>query len=243
MPVLLHNLEVIFVVSGFGVEHDDRVAKGIVSLAHADYEIGGWIAAGDVEQTGFRVEGVGRPGSATADGDARRILPIGCIERRRTQRSADGVALDLGNQKELPDDLAGLCVKREHMALPAFEVAARVADEDEALGGDRRRRNRLAKFRVRDRRCPNSLAGFEVISQHPPVLRAAKQHAIQVGRASVGRQKSGGIVLVGTPVHGASRRIERENIEFGRAYQSVFHHDQAGLEGRVFIDVVCAQDL
>src|SRR6478609_8558955 len=45
VPALLHNLEMIFVVSGFGVEHDDRVGAGIVSLAHADYEIGGWIAA------------------------------------------------------------------------------------------------------------------------------------------------------------------------------------------------------
>ena len=243
VPVLLHNLEMIFVVSSFGVEHDDRVGKGIVSLAHADDEIGGWIAAGDVEQPGFRVECVGRPGSATADREARRILPLRCVERRRAQRSADGVALVLGNQKELPDDLAGLRVEREHVALRAFEVAARVADEDEAVGGDRRRRNQLATFRVRDRRFPNSLAGFEVIGQHPPVLGAAKQHAIQVGGASVGRQKSGGIVLVGTPVHGASRRIEGENIEFGGADQSVIHHDQAGLEGGIFIDVVSAQNL
>ena len=213
MPVLLHNLEMIFVVPGFGVEHDDRVGKGIVSLAHADDEVGGRIAAGDVELPGFRVECVGRPGSATADGEAGRIFPIRCVERRRAQRSADGVAVDLGNQKELPDDLAGLRVQREHVALPAFEVAARVADIDEAVGGDRRRRNRLAMFRVRDRRCPDSLAGLEVIGQHPPVLGAAKQHAVQVGGASVGRQKGGGIVLVGTPVHGASRRIERENIE------------------------------
>ena len=98
-------------------------------------------------------------------------------------------------------------------------------------------------FRVRDRRCPNSLAGLEVIGQHPPVLGAAKQHAVQVGGASVGRQKSGGIVLVRSPVLGASRRIERENIEFGRADQRVVHHDQAGLEGGELIDVVSAQNL
>ena len=133
VPVLRHNLEMIFVVSGFGVEHDDRVGVGIVSLAHADYEVGGRIAAGDVEQPGFRVEGVGRPGPATADGYAGRILPRRCVERRRAQRSADGVALDFGNQKELPDDLAGLRVEREHVALAALEVAARIADEDEAV--------------------------------------------------------------------------------------------------------------
>ena len=50
----------------------------------------------------------------------------------------------------------------------------------------------LAHFRVRDRRFPNSLAGLEVIGQHAPVLGAAKQHAVQVGGAAIGRQKAGG---------------------------------------------------
>ena len=114
------------------------------------------------------------------------------VERRRAQRSADRVALDFGNQKELPDDLASFRVEREHVALPALEVPARVADEDEAVRGDRGRRHRLAKFRVRDCRLPNSLASLEIIGQHPPVLGAAKQHAIHVGGAPVGRQKGWG---------------------------------------------------
>ena len=165
------------------------------------------------------------------------------VERRRAQRSADRVALDFGNEKELPDDLAGLRLEREHVALAALEVPARIADEDEAVRRDRGRRHRLAMFRVRDCRFPNSLAGLEVIGQHPPVLGAAKQHAVHVGGASVGRQKGGGIVLVRSPILGASRRVERENIELGRADQSVIHHDQTGLKGGELIDVVRAQDL
>ena len=153
------------------------------------------------------------------------------------------VALGFGNQKELPDDLAGLRVERVHVPLAALEVAARIADEDEAVPGDRRRRHQLATFRVRDRRFPHSLAGLEVIGQHPPVLGAAKQHAIQVGGAAVGRQKAGRVVLARAPILGAGRRVEGENIEFGRADQSVLHHDQAGLEGSELTDVVGAQDL
>jgi hypothetical protein len=46
---------------------------------------------------------------------------------------------------------------------------------------------------------------------------------------------------MGSPIQGASRRIERENVELGRADQSTFYHDQTGLEGGVLIDVVRAQ--
>ena len=46
-----------------------------------------------------------------------------------------------------------------------------------------------------------------------------------------------------SPVLGAGGRVEGENIEFGRADQSVIHHDQTGLEGSELIDVVSAQNL
>jgi hypothetical protein len=140
----------------------------------------------------FGVEGERCPDPAAADGYAGRVFPSRHVEGRRAQRSADHVALGFGNQKELPDDLAGLRVEREHVPFPTLEVAARIADEDEAVPGNRCRRHRLAMFRVRDRRFPNSLAGLEVISQHPPVLGAAEQHAVQIGGASVGGQKGGG---------------------------------------------------
>ena len=98
----------------------------------------------------------------------------------------------LWNQKELPDDLAGLRVERVHAPLAALEVSARIADEDEAVPGNRGRRHRLAAFRVRDGRFPDSLAGLEVIGQHPPVLGAAKQHAVQVGGARLAGRRLGG---------------------------------------------------
>ena len=126
------------------------------------------------------------------------------------------------------------------MAFPALEVAARIADEDQAVPGDRGRRHRLAMFRVRDSRFPHPLASLEVIGQHSPVLGAAKQHAVQVGGASVGRQKGRRIVLVRAPIFGASRRVEGENIELGCADQRVVHHDQAGLEGGELVDVIGA---
>ena len=48
VPVFRHNLEMVLVISSFGVEHDDRVGIGIVSLVHADYEVGSGITAGNV---------------------------------------------------------------------------------------------------------------------------------------------------------------------------------------------------
>jgi hypothetical protein len=45
---------------------------------------------------------------------------------------------------------------------------------------------------------------------------------------------------VGSPILGASSRVERKNIEFGGADQSVVHHDQAGFEGGELINVISA---
>ena len=50
------------------------------------------------------------------------------------------------------------------------------------------------------RRFPQALAGLEVIGQHPPVLGATKQHAVQVGGAAVGRQKAGRVDLARAPI-------------------------------------------
>ena len=45
------------------------------------------------------------------------------------------------------------------------------------------------------------------------------------------------------PVLGAGRRVDRENIEFGRADERPLHHDQAGLEARELSGVVSAEHL
>jgi hypothetical protein len=127
--------------------------------------------------------------------------------------------------------------------LPALEVSRRIADEDEAVRGNRSGRHRLALFRVRDCGFQHPLAGVEVVGQHPPVLGAAKQHAVHVVGASVGGQKTWGVVLVRTPILGTSRRVERENIELGRADHGVIHRDQTGLKGRDLIDVISTQNL
>src|SRR5215469_11492493 len=58
VPVFQHNLEIAFVVTGLGIEHDDRVGVEIFSLAHADYVIWCGIATRDVEQPGLRIERV-----------------------------------------------------------------------------------------------------------------------------------------------------------------------------------------
>ena len=58
VPVLRHDLEVVLVVPGLGVEHDDRVGIEILALARGDREVGSRIAAGDVQQPGLRIEGV-----------------------------------------------------------------------------------------------------------------------------------------------------------------------------------------
>jgi hypothetical protein len=114
----------------------------------------------------------------------------------------------------------------------ALEVSASVADEDEALPGDRCRRHVFAFFRVPDRRLPEPLAGYEVIGKHAPVLGPTEQPAVEVGGAAIGRQNVGRIFLVRAPVLGAGRGVDRENIEFGRTDERALHHDQAGLEAR-----------
>jgi hypothetical protein len=45
------------------------------------------------------------------------------------------------------------------------------------------------------------------------------------------------------PVLGAGRRVDRENIEFGRADERPLHHEQTGLEARELAGVVSAEHL
>ena len=112
VPVLLHDLEVVLVVARLGVEHDDRVGEEVVAFACARGEVGGRIASRDVQQAVLDIERVRGPGPAAADGDAGRVVPGLRVERRLAHRAPDDVAFDLGDEKELPDDLAGLSVER-----------------------------------------------------------------------------------------------------------------------------------
>ena len=125
----------------------------------------------------------------------------------------------------MPRNLAGLGVERIHTPLAAFEVAAGVADEDEAVPCDRRRRHTFALRRIRYRRLPEPLAGLEVIGQHPTVVGPAEQRDVEVGGAPIGRQNVGRIFLVGAPVLDAGRGVDRENIEFDRTDERPLHHD------------------
>ena len=61
------------------------------------------------------------------------------------------------------------------------------ADEDEIIPGDRGRGRGLALLRVRDRRFPQPFAAFEIIGEHPSVLRAAEHAPVEIGDAAVDR--------------------------------------------------------
>jgi hypothetical protein len=58
VPIFRHELEMVLVVPGLGIEHDDRVGIEILSFAGGDCEVGSGIAAGYVQQRGLRIEGV-----------------------------------------------------------------------------------------------------------------------------------------------------------------------------------------
>ena len=158
-------------------------------------------------------------------------------------RSAGRVALCPRNEKELPQDFAGLGVERVHAPLAALGVAARIADEDPPVPGDWSGGDELALGPVGDGRLPDSLAGLEVIGQHAPILGSAKQHPVEVGRPAHGRQDRGRHVLARAPVLGAGRWVDRENVGEGGADQGSVDHDQTGFEARILLGVVGAEDL
>ena len=145
-------------------------------------------------------------------------------------RPADRVAIGFGHQIEFPDDVAGLGVERVHAPLSALFVAPGIADEDETVPGDRRSGHGLALLWIGDRGLPAPPAGLEIIGQHSSVLGTAKQHAVQVGGTPVQRQNVRREVLVRAPILTAGRRVDRENIVFGRADERTLDHDQTGLE-------------
>src|SRR5580692_11288995 len=126
-----------FLVSaGFGVEDNDGAGEEIVSLADAVVEGRRGIANGHIQEPRGWVQGRRSPGSATTDRSTWDVLPGPRVERRGALRSANRIAFDLGHEEEFPNDLAGLGVERVHAPLTALEVAAGVANEDEALPGD-----------------------------------------------------------------------------------------------------------
>ena len=232
VPIPGHKLEMVLVSAGLGIEDNDGAGEEIVPLADAVVVVGRGIADGHIQEPRSRVQGRRGPGSPAADRSAGRVFPSRIVERRGAQGPANYIALGLGHEEELPHNLAGLGVERVHVPFAALEVSAGVADEDETLPGDRCCRHIFGLFRVPDRRLPEPLASFEVIGQHAPVLCAAEQHAVEVRRAPIGRQKVGRIFLVRAPVLGAGRRVYRENIEFGCADERALDHQKTGLEGR-----------
>src|SRR5271168_2077486 len=243
MPVVRHELEVMLVSASLAVEHDDRVAVEIRAFPDVVGVVGGGIAAGHVQESALRVQRKRSPSSGAADRYSRNILPGRTVKRARALGSSDRIVFGPRYEIELPDDFARLAVERIHAPLHALLVAAGIADEYEALPGDRRRRHHLVLLRIADRRLPEPLTGLKVVGEYAAVLRAAIEPAIHVGRAAIRRQKVTGILFMRAPILGAGRRIQRKDIEFGRADQRALDHEQAGLEGRESLGVVGAQHL
>src|SRR5439155_8949288 len=136
------------------VEYHHRVGIEIYALARPRGKVGRRIAARDVQQSVLDVERVRGPRPGTTDGNTCCVVPGRPVERRLAQRAADHVAFNLGGEEELPYDLAGLSFECVYLALAALEVSAGIADVDEAIPSDRRRRHRLAALRVGDGRLP-----------------------------------------------------------------------------------------
>ena len=232
-----------FVSARHGVEHDDRVGVEILALPHADPISWRGIAHGHVQFSGYGIERVRRPGRAAADRKSRRVSPGRRIELRGALRAAGPIALSLGHEVELPHDFAGFGVERIHPPLAAFGVAARIADKNQSVPRDRGGGDELALVPVGNGCLPDSLAGLEVIGQHPSILGSAKQRAVEIRRPAHGGEDRGRDVLARAPILLASRRVDRKNIGQGRADQSPIDHDKAWLEARVLSGVVRAQDL
>src|SRR5262249_61287748 len=112
------------------------------------------------------------------------------------------------HEVELPHDLAGLGVKRIHAPLHSFDVASRVADENQTVPGDRSRRGALALLRVPDHGFPDAFAGLEIIGEDTGVLGTAEQHAVQIRRTAIDLLGRGGdVILMGAPDLAAFRYI------------------------------------
>src|SRR5262249_60240179 len=88
------------------------------------------------------------------------------------------IALSLRHAVELPHDLAGLGLERIHAPLHSLEIPSCVADENQAIPGDRSRWGALALLRVADRGFPDAFARLEIVGEDTGVLGATKKHAV-----------------------------------------------------------------
>src|SRR5262249_28665953 len=149
VPIPGRKLEMVLVSAGLGVEDNDGAGEEIVALADTVVEVGRGIADRHIQEPGGRVQSGGSPVSPATDGSARNVFPGRDVERGSALRPANRIAFDLGHEIEFPNDPAGLGLERVNAPFSALEVAARVADEDEAVPGDRRRWHTLALCPVR----------------------------------------------------------------------------------------------
>src|SRR5262249_58735929 len=112
-----------------------------------------------------------------------------------------------------PHDLAGLGVQGVHAPLHALDVASGIADENQAIPGNRSRRGALALLRIPDCGFPDALAGLEIVGEDTGVLGAAEKHAVQIRRAAIDLLRRGrSVILMRTPVLAARRSIDGEDV-------------------------------
>ncbi len=173
-----------------------------------------------------------------------RVAPSRRIEGRGTERSARRIAFSLRHEVELPHDLAGLGVERIHAPLHALEIAAGIADENQAVPCDRSGRGALALLRIPDRGCPDALARLEIVGEDTGVLGAAEKHAVQIRRAAIDLLGRGGnVILMRAPVLAARRSIDGEDIKRGHEDQRAVHLQQPGIEAGILPGIVSAENL
>ncbi len=232
-----------FISSGLRIEHDDRPRIEVRPLARLSREIGSRVSARHIQQTGGRIQSVGRPGGAAGDGCAGRVFPGRHVKGRRALGPACDITLGLRHEVKFPDDLAGLGVESVHAPLHTLDVSPRIADKNEAVPCNRGGGHGFAFLGIGDRHLPEALSGLEIISQDAAVLGATKQFAVHIsGPAIDALRRRRRVIFVGTPILAAIGRINRENIVFRRSDQSTVDFDQPAREARVLARVVGAKN-
>src|SRR5258706_11294042 len=178
----------IYVNAGLGIEDDNRIRKQICARPHLFEEIRARIAARDVEQPLQRIERVGGPGGTARDRNAARIPPGRARDCLHALIVWGGRSL-VRDHVGFPRDLSGLGVERIHPTAALVAIAAGIADEDEAIPRDRRRRYGFALLPVGDSLLPKLFSPRCVIGEDAAILRPAEQAPIQVSRAAVHRER------------------------------------------------------
>ena len=212
--VVRRELEVPAQLPGVGVERHHRAGVEVVARPLGPVVVGTRVAGAPVDQVQLRVVRARQPGRGAAVHPGLRVAVGLRVRRARLPGLVTRLARSR-NRVEAPDLLAGLGVERRDEPADAL-IAARGADDDLAVDGQRRQREGVGQRHVRHAGVPELHARRRVDRHHVRVERCHEHLVAEHRHAAVVRPAAGEVVgrrrVAVDPEHASGPGVEGDDV-------------------------------